>query len=685
MASDPSIYNQLGQGVPPIANPLAQAEQSYKLYGQMGQLAAGRAYQQAIDPVTGQLDTAKLMNALAQSPGAGSAIPAIQQSLLAQRKTQLEINAAQLAQTTARTNVVNGALAPLMRMGSNVTPQDVFSTIAGLHASGMPTDEFVQDAATTLPTKQPGMSDAQYGGQLQSWIVNHASRAWPAGVQAEQFTPRVSYQNVGGQMVPVDMNPQTNPGLASSAPLTMGLTPGEQASQVKGPMGPKGEQTLIPQAQYAQEHGLGGLVQGGAPGQSSPFANGGRLPPALLNRSNPQSGATPPPPLGSIGAGSPGYAPASSATPNAAGSSTPAAAPAPGTPQFITHADQRFPSPGAQPPTGQPQAVSVQPGAPAAPPAAIGIPAPPSAAPPQYGAPMVVGMGPGQTAGATAAGDASAKQWAQLQSSVGGSAGRLYQLHSALSDLQALGPTGTGPSAGTLNNVRSYLQSLPVVGQSLGIDPSQVANYDTANKYLTAYAAARAGAHGGTTDNQLATTLSSNASTHISNLAAQDVVKANIGLERMDQAQLTGFQNGIDPVTGQPTGQQFTPDQFADYSSRWNTANDARAFVADKLTPQQFGTLVSNMAPADQARFQATFNRGIAQGYIDPPSWMQPPTSAAAAPPPAATPTAPASPAPPSAPAQAQPAQAAAAVPVAPAAAPYAVNTTALPAVVGGM
>ena len=103
---------------------------------------------------------------------------------------------------------------------------------------------------------------------------------------------------------------------------------------------------------------------------------------------------------------------------------------------------------------------------------------------------------------------------------MGGSAGRLYQLHSALSDLQALGPTGTGPSAGTLNNVRSYLQSLPVVGQSLGIDPSQVANYDTANKYLTAYAAARAGAHGGTTDNQLATTLSSNASTHISNLAA---------------------------------------------------------------------------------------------------------------------------------------------------------------------
>ena len=197
-------------------------------------------------------------------------------------------------------------------------------------------------------------------------------------------------------MVPVHMNPQTNPGLASSAPLTMGLTPGEQASQVKGPIGPKGEQTVIPQAQYAQQNGLGGLVQGGAPGQSSPFANGGRLPPALLNRSNQQAGSAPPAPTGSIGAGSPGYAPASSAPPSAA-SVTPAAAtaPAPGTPAFINHTDQRFPAPGAQPPTPQPQAASMQPGAAAAPPATVGIPAPSAPAPPQYGAPMVVGLGPG--------------------------------------------------------------------------------------------------------------------------------------------------------------------------------------------------------------------------------------------------------------------------------------------------
>ena len=114
---------------------------------------------------------------------------------------------------------------------------------------------------------------------------------------------------------------------------------------------------------------------------------------------------------------------------------------------------------------------------------------------------------------------------------------------------------------------------------------------------------------GSGTDQHLATTLSSNASTHIRNLAAQDVVKANIGLERVDQAQLAGFQQGLDPATVQPTGQQFTPDQFSDYSSKWNTAHDARAFVADHLTPQQFSTMLSGMSPADQVKFGATLSR----------------------------------------------------------------------------
>ena len=273
-----------------------------------------------------------------------------------------------------------------------------------------------------------------------------------------------------------------------------------------------------------------------------------------------------------------------------------------------------------------------------------GAPAGQSQAPaPSYGtpAPMVTGLGPGQQAGLDAAGKASAAQWADLQNSVGGtaagggSAGRIYMLQHGQDLLQRLGPTGTGPSSPQTQAFASYIQSLPGIGpiaSSLGIDPQRIASYDEANKVLTAYASARAGARGGTTDSQLATTLSSNASTHISNLAAQDVVKANIGLERMDQAQAQAFQNEKDPASGQA----LTPDQFSNFSADWNNKMDPRAFVADQLSPQQFASTVNGMAPDEQTKFKQTFNTAVNNGWMSRPAWMQQPAAAASLTPPAA-------------------------------------------------
>ena len=571
-----------------------------------GQTALQHAYQGVgVDPDTGLPNMRAVVANLQHDPNGGIVLPQVIQSLQEQQQRQYGLNKAQQEQTTARTNTVNSALNPLLRLGGNVTPQDIFSTMAGLHASGFNTDEAVNDAATTLPTRQPGQSAAAYGQQLQGWVVNHASRSWGADTQAGNFTPKPGTLETGGQIITRDTNPYTNPGITSAAPISRTFTPGEQASQVKGPVGPNGQPTVQTQAGYAQQNGMGQLVPGGS---SSPLGTG-RLPAALMNPNRP--GGAPP-------AATPGYAPA--APPSAA----PAAAPAIRQQIPIGHADQMFPpSPAMSGQSGGYVPASAPGGY--APPSPMAS-QPPGAAPaamPVGGSPMAVGLGPGQTAGITTAGDASAHQWASLQSSVGGSAGRIYQLKSALGDLQALGPNGTGPSSGMVNNVKSYLQSLPIVGQSLGIDPAQVADYDQANKYLTAYAAARAGAHGGGTDQQLATTLSSNASTHISNLAAQNVVRANIGLERMDQAQIASFQKGLDPATGQPTGQQFTPDQFADYAARWNTAQDPRAFVADHLTPAQFDATVSGMQPAEQAKFRSTFNTALSNGWIDPPAWLQ--------------------------------------------------------------
>ena len=605
MATDPSIplnanrptFNQpnmLAQysDIAKTGNALIQGRQ---LQMQMaGRQALQQAYQGvAIDPQTGLPDGKALIANLQRTPGGGLVLPDVIKSIQEQQQRQYDLNKASLGQTTARTNAVNGALAPLMRMGANVTPQDIFTQIAGLHAAGMPTDEFVQDAATTLPNRQPGQSPAQYGQQLQAWVVNHAARTWDPATQAVQFTPKVTMVDNGGQIVPTDTNPLTNPGLVGGPAIRRTFTPAEQATQVKGPVGPNGAPTVIPQSTYAQGAGLGNLVPGGAaggaPGQPSPLGTGrpGGVPPALLNPNRP-GGAQP------ASAQQGGYAPMA----------PPSAPPAQG--------------------------------------------APASAAPqmPPPGQPMATGLGPAQQAGLDAAGHASAAQLAALQQSVGGSGARIYQLQSAAKELAALGQTGTGPSAGALNTAKSYLQSLPIIGQSLGIDPTQVADYDMANKYLTAYASARANARGGSTDAQLATTLSGNASTHISNLAAQDVVKANLGLERMDQAQLASFQRGLDPATGQPTGKQMTPDQFGTYSAQWNSTQDPRAYVADQLSAPQFAATVNSMQPAERTRFQNTFNSAIQNGFMDPPAWMQQSSAPPATATPAASTSAAASPAP---------------------------------------
>ncbi len=592
---DASIALNAGRPQPPAPfNMLANAGQAATtanaligLQNNQAQLAARTALAGAYstaprDPVTGMPNQAAVLQTLAADPRGSWMMPQVIQGLQAQQKAQYDLNAQAQAQTISRLNTVNGALNPLLRMGSSVTPQDIFSTIAGLHASGLSTDELVNDAASTLPSRQPGMTDQQYGQALSGWVVNHASRSWSPDTQGARFTPTPTTVDTGGQIVTRDVNPYTSPSITTAPPINRTLSPGEQVSQVPGPVGPQGQKTVIPQAGYAAQNGMGSLVPGAPP--PSPFgANGGRYAvPAPLRNPNYTGVGQAPPAAASAGGG---------------GGSAP---PAPGVP----------------------------------------APAVPVPAAPVPGAPMATSLPPAQQTGLDTAAKASADAWAAQQNLVGGSASRIYQLRSALTDLKALGPTGTGPSAGTINSVKSYLQSLPLVGQSLGVDPNNVANYDLANKYLTAYASARAGARGGTTDSQLATTLSSNASTHISNLAAQDVVKANIGLERMDQAQMQAFQNGLDPTTGLPSGQHSTPDQYSDFSSRWNTAMDPRAFVADQISPQQFGQTVAGMQPNERARFQSTFNTAVQNGWIEKPAWMTPAAPAAAgnAPPPAAAP-----------------------------------------------
>lgn len=214
-------------------------------------------------------------------------------------------------------------------------------------------------------------------------------------------------------------------------------------------------------------------------------------------------------------------------------------------------------------------------------------------------------MGEGAAADVTATG--SAKSLQALHDDVGNSGTRIAQLQTALGALQN---ARTGAGSDSIQAAKSFLMTLsPETAKGLGVDPERVNNYDEANKYLTAYAMNQAGALGEGTDTKLATALTANASTHISNLAAQDVVKANIGLERMKQAQALAFD-----ASGQ------SPSQFSKWQTTWNKTVDPRAFVADQMTPEQYSKVISTLTtPQAKANFAKSLRNGIKAGLISIP------------------------------------------------------------------
>jgi hypothetical protein len=243
--------------------------------------------------------------------------------------------------------------------------------------------------------------------------------------------------------------------------------------------------------------------------------------------------------------------------------------------------------------------------------AASGAPAVPGVAA-TPGAPagfLPTSLAPGVAQAADVVGTDSGKQYVADQQANAGSGQRIYQLQSALTGLQGAG--STGPGTATTNQIASFLQSqVPFgLGKLLpGVDPSKIASYDEANKYLTQYASAKAASLGGGTDAKLATTLSGNASTHISGLAAQDVVKANIGLERLGQAQQDAFA-----ASGLPAA------QYTQFASKFGSTVDPRVFVADQMPPAKVAALVQKMNPKEQAQFKAQYNWAVQKGYINGP------------------------------------------------------------------
>jgi hypothetical protein len=201
---------------------------------------------------------------------------------------------------------------------------------------------------------------------------------------------------------------------------------------------------------------------------------------------------------------------------------------------------------------------------------------------------------------------AGGDQWVADQSANAASNTRINMLGNALTSLQ--GAT-TGNGADKLQAVKSLLVTLGAAPQAT-VDSVQ--NFDEANKYLTQYAQQKAAGFGHGTDAQLAASISGNGNTHISNLAAQDVVRVNLALERMEQARTAAFQQQLDAGA-------VKPSDYSSWKSKFGSSMDPRVFIADQMPLAKTQAMVKSMTPAQQATFKAQYNWAAQNGYINGP------------------------------------------------------------------
>lgn len=229
-----------------------------------------------------------------------------------------------------------------------------------------------------------------------------------------------------------------------------------------------------------------------------------------------------------------------------------------------------------------------------------GVPYTPPATPAAPSGSVQVGLAPGQAEEA----QSSVSHLAQARDAANTYATRIQPLMAAQA---ALKDAKTGSGSEVLNSVRQALQNFTPAAldgfRPAGGSAEQDAAFDEARKYLTNYAANTPGANRSDAGGQ--TAANANANVHISPLAAQQVVRAAIGLERMRQAQTMEFNQ---------SGQ--TGATYDKYQSAAATKADPRAFIADQQTPDERKAMLGKMTPPQQANYIASLRLGMKHGLV---------------------------------------------------------------------
>lgn len=153
------------------------------------------------------------------------------------------------------------------------------------------------------------------------------------------------------------------------------------------------------------------------------------------------------------------------------------------------------------------------------------------------------------------------------------------------------------------------VSDLSKVAATFGIPVSGASDQASIVSQIEKYAAqiARSSGAAPNSADQLAASISSTPNASMDKLAARDVTKVLLGLERFQQGKFLAAQ-----------AMGVTPQQYADFAVQWGATQDPRAFAFDLMTPEARKTLVDGMSDDEFARFQQSVqdaqNLGLIRG-----------------------------------------------------------------------
>jgi len=207
MPVDTSIY---ANAVPQQPNPLAMAsgvaglqnaQNQNRLFNQTlaARQAIGKAYQDATDPTTGQLDNNKFAASVAGNPNAAYMAGEATQQNLANQTTQTDLQTKQVALARTHFNNIASGFGSLAAK-PDVSYKDFIGLAGDYIAQGMITP---QTAATELASLPPNATPQQ----LQQIAKNYQLRALDGSAQIDKMYGSPQVLNTGGEQRIVAASP----------------------------------------------------------------------------------------------------------------------------------------------------------------------------------------------------------------------------------------------------------------------------------------------------------------------------------------------------------------------------------------------------------------------------------------------------------------------------------------------